>query len=239
MDRRETLRNLILGGLAGTGILTGCAPESATTETPADGAGSAPGEGYGRFPAEKKRDVELMAETFFRPGEMATLAVLTDIILPADERSGSATDAGVPEFIEFMSKDIPELQLPLRGGLAWLDAESRDRYGTTFVEATETERLAIVDDIAYPDPAAEVLDAGTTFFNFMRFLTLTGFYTSREGVKQDLAYAGNVPNQWDGVPDDVLLAHGMDYPEEWKPHFLNIATRHKVAKWDEEGNLRG
>jgi hypothetical protein len=236
MDRRETLRNLILGGLAGTGILTGCTPES-TTESTADTAGSPPGEGYGRFPAEKKRDAELMAETFFRPGEMATLAVLTDIIIPADERSGSATDAGVPDFIEFMSKDLPELQLPLRGGLAWLDAESRDRFDKTFVEATETERLAIVDEIAYPDPEAEVLDAGTTFFNLMRFLTLTGFYTSREGVKQDLAYAGNVPNQWDGVPEDVLAAHGMTYPEEWQPHFLDIDTRHEVAQWDEDGNL--
>lgn len=237
MDRRETLRNIILGGLAGTGILTGCAPESdsAGPETATDSV--EPGEGYGRFPAEKEHDAELMAETFFRPGEMATLAVLTDIILPADERSGSATDAGVPDFIEFMSKDIPALQLPLRGGLAWLDNESRRRYGKIFAEVTETERLAIVDEIAYPDPEAEVLDTGTTFFNLMRFLTLTGFYTSREGVKNDLAYAGNAPNQWDGVPADVLAAHGMDYPEEWKPHFLDIDTRHEVAEWDAEGNL--
>lgn len=236
MDRRETLRNIILGGLAGTGILTGCAPESATPgEVAADTV--EPAEGYGRFPAEKEHDAELRAETFFRPAEMATLAVLSDIILPADDRSGSATEAGVPDFIEFMSKDIPELQLPLRGGLAWLDNESRRRHEKTFTEITDSERLAIIDEIAYPDPEADVLDAGTTFFNLMRFLTLTGFYTSREGVKKDLAYAGNVPNQWDGVPAEVLAAHGMDYPEEWKPHFLDIATQQEVAKWDEEGNL--
>ena len=237
MDRRETLRNIILGGLAGTGILTGCAPESTTDGKEVATTEIEPSEGYGRFPAELEHDAELRAETFFRPAELATLAVLSDIIIPADDRSGSATDAGVPDFIEFMSKDIPVLQLPLRGGLAWLDNESRRRFGKVFVDASATERLAIIDDIAYPDPAAEVFDAGTTFFNLMRFLTLTGFYTSREGVKKDLAYAGNVPNQWDGVPTEVLAAHGMDYPEEWKPHFLDIAAQHEVAQWDEEGNL--
>ena len=237
MDRRETLRNIILGGLAGTGLLTGCAPDSETSSPDVAAEGVEPAAGYGRFPVEKEYDAELMAETFFRPAEMATLAVLTDIIVPADERSGSATDAGVPDFIEFMSKDIPELQLPLRGGLAWLDNEARRRSGKIFTDITETERLAIVDEIAYPDPEAETLDAGTSFFNLMRFLTLTGFYTSREGVRKDLAYAGNVPHQWDGVPEDVLAAHGLSYPAEWQPLFLDIETRHEVARWDETGNL--
>lgn len=235
MNRRETLRNLLLSGLVGSGLLQSCRPENEGADARAEVIEPAPG--YGRTPAEKKRDAELMEETFFRPDEMATLAVLTNMIVPADERSGSATDAGVPDFIEFIAKDIPTYQLPLRGGLAWLNTESNRRFDKRFTDASETERRALLDDIAYPDPALEVQPFGTQFFTVIRFLTLTGFYTSEMGVKDDLGYAGNVPNQWDGIPADELAAHGMAYDPAWEPHFLDIETRHELAQWDAEGKL--
>lgn len=235
MNRRESLRNLLLSGLVGSGLLQSCSPESDRADAREEVITPAPG--YGRTVKELERDAELMAETYFRPDEMATLAVLTDIIIPADERSGSATDAGVPDFIEFIAKDIPLYQLPLRGGLAWINTETQRRYNKTFAAATEAERLAIIDDIAYPDPEKKVQGHGTQFFTLMRFLTLTGFYTSEIGVKEDLQYAGNVPNQWDGIPADELAAHGLEYDPAWVPHFLDIDTRHEVAQWDAQGNL--
>ena len=102
---------------------------------------------------------------FFTAHEYATVGVLVDLIIPRDERSGSATDAGVPEFMDFMLGDDPDLQTPLRGGLAWLDHECDDRYGKTFYTCTDTERTALLDDIAWPKKAKREHAAGVAFFN--------------------------------------------------------------------------
>lgn len=235
MDRREHLRTLLLAGLAGTAILPACTPESTGVDPAADP--NANDAGYGRTPQEKEHDAKLMAETFFTPEEMASLSVLCAMIIPADERSGSATEAGVPDFIEFIAKDIPDYQLPLRGGLAWLDAESRRQNGAIFAEASEDDRTTLLDEIAYPPEDEAEQHFGHKFFNLMRFLTVTGFYTSKPGVQDDLQYSGNFANVWDGVPEEVLAEHDVDYDPEWVAKCLDPATRNEQAEWDEEGNL--
>ena len=116
MDRRETLKSLLVGtvsgGLAISGCTAGTEESISTVETPPSDE-----KFYGRTVEEKARDKQLMAETFFNAHEMETIAVLVDLILPANDQFGSATDAGVPEFIEFIVKDMPNHQLPLRGGI--------------------------------------------------------------------------------------------------------------------------
>src|SRR5690606_18415951 len=107
-----------------------------------------------RTPEEEARDARLFSETFFTERERQMIEILSDIIIPADDRSGSATDAGVTDFIEFMAKDLPELQLPLRGGLMWLDQLCRERFGSSLIECTERQRLEVIDEIAWPDRAA-------------------------------------------------------------------------------------
>jgi hypothetical protein len=139
---------------------------------------------------------------------MATITVLADIIIPKDEVSGSASDAKVPEFIEFIVKDIPEHKVPMRGGLKWLDVYSFNKFQKSFVEASADQQISIVDEIAYPKKARPEMQAGVTFFNRMRNLTASGFYTTEIGVK-DIGYVGNAPNQWAGVPEDVLKQYGM------------------------------
>ncbi len=149
-----------------------------------------------------------MSETFFTQHEMATIAVLCDIILPADATSGSASQAGVPAFIEFMAKDTPYQQTPLRGGLMWLDNQAMKRFSKKFVACSPAERIQIVDDIAYPEQAKPAMKQGVSFFNLMRDLTMTGFYTTEMGF-QDLGYIGNQPNVWQGVPEEVLKQYGL------------------------------
>ena len=144
---------------------------------------------------------------------MATLAVLADIIIPRDEVSGSATDARVADFIEFMVKDKPELQTPMRGGLRWLDLQMARQHGNSFKGCTPQQQIAMVDAIAYPKKAKPEMQQGVSFFNLMRNLTASGFYTSEIGIK-DMGYAGNKPNQWNGVPDDVLKQYGVAYSEK-------------------------
>jgi gluconate 2-dehydrogenase gamma chain len=152
--------------------------------------------------------------TFFTPREWETVRILVDLILPADERSGSATDAGVPEFMDFIVDDNESLQTPIRGGLAWLDGECRRRFEAGFSACTDSQRTAVLDDIAWPARAAPEYSQGVAFFNRFRDLTASGFFSSRMGV-EDLQYMGNrlVP-EWTGCPPEVMDHLGLSY-EEW------------------------
>jgi hypothetical protein len=146
---------------------------------------------------------------FFTAHEWATVGVLANLIIPKDERSGSAGDAGAPEFIDFMMTDRPDLQVPIRGGLRWLDAESRARFDKAFKDLAAAEQTAILDDIAYPMNAKPEFSHGVAFFSRFRDLVATGFFTSRMGI-DDLQYKGNVPNpMWDGCPDNCYAHLGV------------------------------
>ena len=233
MDRRESLKSMLIGGVAGGLMLTGCEPAiSQKEESTNQGTSNA----YGRTPEEKVRDERLMAERFFDVHELATIAVLCDIILPAKGNSPSATEVNVPEFVEFITKDLPYHQLPLRGGIMWLDHLSRNMYDQEFIELNDQQQITIVDKIAYPEPPDQSLLPGVKFFDRIRNLVLTGYYTTRAGL-DDLGYKGNIPNVWDGVPQEVLDKHGMSYNEEWMPIFVDQSQRNVKAEWDEEGNL--
>jgi hypothetical protein len=141
---------------------------------------------------------------FFREHELRTVRVLVDLILPSDERSGSATEAGVPEFMDFMMIDQPERQIAMRGGLAWLDLECRERFGKAFVDCGAEERSSILDLLAWPDRAPEELSQGVAFFTGFRDLTATGFFTSKMGF-EDLAYRGNeFVTEWTGCPEEAI-----------------------------------
>jgi hypothetical protein len=166
-----------------------------------------------RQPEEVDHYKKVTSYTFFNEHEMATISILADIIVPKDELSGSATDAKVPEFIEFIVKDMPDHQIPMRGGLKWLDIFSSKKFEKAFKDLSAKQQIEIVDEIAYPKKAKPELAQGVSFFSLMRNLTLTGFYTSEIGVK-DIGYMGNTPNQWNGVPDDVLKQYGLAYSEK-------------------------
>jgi hypothetical protein len=153
---------------------------------------------------------------FFTAEEYETVRVLADLIIPRDGRSGSATDAGVPGFIDFMMADqdtSPEASTAMRGGLAWLDAECDRRFGKRFAGCANKERTALLDDIAWPARARPGMSQGVAFFNSFRDLTAFGFWSSEMGVK-DLRYQGNafVPN-WAGCPEAALRKIGVRYDD--------------------------
>ena len=231
MNRRDTIKSLVLGSVAAGLTLKGCAPKSedVTPKIP-----EAPV--YGRTPEEKIYDQKIREAKFLNSHELSTVAVLCDIILPASADFGSATDAGVDEFIEFIVKDLPSHQTPIRGGLMWLDSFSNKTYSKEFIACSNHEQIEICDQIAYPKKTAPELKQGEKFFTQMRNLTLTGYYTTRMGL-DDLGYKGNSPNVWDGIPEDVLKAHGMSYDEAWLAKCVDQSTRGVVAKWDDDGNL--
>jgi hypothetical protein len=165
--------------------------------------------------------------TFFDPQEWKTVRVLVDMIIPSDERSGSATDAGVPEFMDFLMSDPTDSDLSrearqtaMRGGLAWINSACARRFGRSFVECSEAERAALLDEIAYykaeekaemrePTQLHVVDKIGHSFFNSFRDLTASGFWSSRMGI-EDLQYRGNAfVAEWKGPPPGVLTRLGL------------------------------
>lgn len=237
MDRRKSIKSMILGGVAGGLVLHGCKPEG---EAAATDTGKLEGfsYNYGRTAEEKELIMELENEQFFNEHEMATIEQLCARILPANENFGSATDAGAPAFIEFMAKDIPEMQTLLRGGLMWLDHKSNSEFGKEFKSVTEDQQKQLLDPIAFYDAGIPLSQQPIEiqFFSLMRNLTLCGYFTSKMGI-EDLGYKGNTPNVWDGVPQEVLDEHGLAYDEEWLAKCVDQSRRNEIAEWDENGKL--
>lgn len=217
MDRRKSIKALIVGSVS-TGVLVeACTNGSTDKQGPAGDSAhqksDLPATTINRMKEEQENEKEVLSKTFFTPDEMATITILADIIIPRDEVSGSASDAKVPDFIEYIVKDKPEHQVPMRGGLRWLEVHSLARFDKSFRNCAHEQQMSIVDEIAWPKKAKPEVSQGVAFFNLMRNLTATGFFTSEIGVK-DVGYIGNAPNNWNGVPADVLKQYNLAYTEK-------------------------
>lgn len=222
MDRRKLIKLVAAGTIAVPAVIAGCKEEDKKAEVSKE-----PQLNLDRSKEELEYEKNLLAQgRFFTDHEMATITLLGDIIIPKDDVSGSASDAKVPEFIDFIVRDMPGYQTPMRGGLRWLDMECLKRYEKSFVDCSQQQKVEMIDDIAYPEIQYEEkgsktkkgkvkagMEPGVSFFSLMRNLTATGFYTSEIGIK-DVGYIGNTPNNWNGVPDDVLKQYGVAYSEK-------------------------
>jgi hypothetical protein len=191
MDRREVLKTA-----AAALALPVIQPNPAEAQTAAQAQGQ-PAPARRGVPRGDAWDPDLLRPRKDWPrkltaGELATLAVLCDTIIPADAKSPSASAVGVPAWInEYVSHDSQQNALVrVRGGLAWLNQESRRRFNRTFRQLTQAERAQICDDICYLPRAKPEHQAAARSFDLVRDLTAVGFYTTREGM-QDLGYIGN------------------------------------------------
>lgn len=209
MDRRKYLKTLGV-----TAVTTGVLVEACKTEKKTEPVTTESASTINRMPEEQAYEDKIKNEAkFFTPEEFATITVLADIIIPKDDVSGSASDAKVADFIEFIVKDEPDFQTPMRGGLRWVDVRCLNDYGQAFKDCSPSQQIELVDKIAYPEKAKPEMSYGVAFFNLMRNLTATGFYSTQIGWK-DIDYKGNTPNQWNGVPDDVLKQYGLAYTDK-------------------------
>ena len=195
MRRREVLKVLL------------AAPAATFSWTDAEAAQAA----ASAQAARAATTVKPFVPKFFTATEFRLVRELADIVMPNDERSGSASDAGVPEFMDFMMIDQPARQVAMRGGLAWLDVECQKRFDKTFLDSAEAERTAVLDDIAWPSRATSDFAHGVAFFTNFRDLTASGFWTTRMGI-DDLQYVGNRSvARWNGCPAEALKKLGVSY----------------------------
>lgn len=202
VSRREAIKSFALLGIATALDVTPAHLERAVAGVAAIGS---PVTGHGS---------QQFVPRFFTRHEWQTVRVLVDYVIPRDARSGSATDAKVPEFMDWLlaDKEMNEnTRVAHRGGLAWLDGESRHRFDKTFVAASDAQRRQILDDIAYPQKAPAGLRHGVSFFSRFRDFTASGFYSSAMGWK-DVQYMGNISRpDWPGCPQPALDKLGVSY----------------------------
>jgi gluconate 2-dehydrogenase gamma chain len=223
MDRRKSIKTLIIGGISISAVAEACKLHDNSPVAPAEKEKEVILSGLNRMKEELAREKIINAEpSFFTTDEMSTITILGDIIIPKDGVSGSASDAKVPAFIEFIVKDMPDHQTPLRGGLRWLDLQCLNRYGRAFKDCDQKQQMEMVDEIAWPKKAKPGMQPGVAFFNLLRNLVATGFYTSEMGVK-DVGYIGNMPNQWNGVPEDVLKQYNLAYTEKEQKECISFS----------------
>lgn len=189
ISRRDVLRNLAIGTAGGSVLqvipaqAAMLAHELIQTEKAASLAGT-------------------YSPKFFTAHQYQTLVLLCDMIIPADEVSGGAVEAGAPEFIDLLTSENEEYQAILGGGLMWLDNFCTDRYEHTFLECYAAQQKEALDSIAYREHTKKdtSLSQGIAFFARLRLMTCDGFYTSKIGIA-DLKYIGNTAlAQFPGCP---------------------------------------
>lgn len=229
MDRRESIKSLLLGSVAGGLLLNSCnEPAEEVTEKIWNYQ-------YGRNKKEAAIDQVLFETSFFTPSEEALVTTLANLILPPNEQ-GTIEEASVVPFIAFMMVDYPDFQLPMRGGLMALNAKANKSFGQDFTTLEEQQQQSLLDPMAYPIEGVEEQPQAVKFFSLLRNLVLTGYFTSAVGIKE-LDYRGNVPHVWDGVPQEVLDEMGLAYDPAWLAKCVDQEKRNETAVWDEEGNL--
>jgi hypothetical protein len=233
MDRRDSIKSIMLGSI-GVGVLFESCVNGVSNEEIKKTISKFQ---YGRTEKEKAYDKKLFSIQCFNKKEMKTITQLCNLILPPNE-FGSIIHAEVPELIEFMAKDIPSYETTIKNGLSLLNQFSIKNYSKSFIDCNENQQKEFLDEMAYPDPdlSSSEQKEEVQWFSLMRNLTMTGYYTSKVGIKE-LGYVGNTPNVWDGVPKDVLDQYGLSYEKEWIDKCVDQSKRNETAVWDNDGNL--
>ena len=189
VSRRDVLRSLVAGAVGG----------SVLQVIPAKAAEYA----HQLIQKERGAAAGMYTPKFFSAHQYETLKSLCDTIIPKDEKSGGAVEAGAPEFIDLLTSENEDFQLALGGGLMWLDSRCVDQYGKVYLDCATEQQKEMLDLIAFRKNAKKELSLsqGVAFFAFLRDMTCDGFYTSKIGI-EDLHYIGNVPrSEWPGCPD--------------------------------------
>jgi hypothetical protein len=146
---------------------------------------------------------------YFKPDEWRQIRVMVDLVIPKDAKSGSATDAGVPQYMDFFCTEYPSYAW-MRDALRWFDGFAYNTFRKSFMKCTDAERRRLFDQVAWPAKAAPTVRDGVTYFNRLRDFTASGFFSSKMGVA-DIGYVGNkAVGSWNGCPPAALKHLGVD-----------------------------
>jgi gluconate 2-dehydrogenase gamma chain len=125
---------------------------------------------------------------FFNPHQFKTVDCICEIIIPQTNTPG-ARAAKVPQFIDLLlAERETQMQAEMTAGVKWLDRRSRELFGNDFVSAGSEQQIDLLNRISSPDSSEDAI--GQVFFQRLKTLTAFGYYTSKEGLEQELGYAG-------------------------------------------------
>src|SRR5690606_35212024 len=153
--------------------------------------------------AEEKKKTGAYKPALFNEHEYKTITRLAELIIPKDDVSPSAVEAGAPEFIDLIASNNSGLATILTGGLAWLDRAMERQYKYSFIASAPDQQIAMLNKIAYEKNASPELSHGIRFFDWMRRLTVDAFYTSPIGIK-DIGYLGNKGMTTFVIPEQAI-----------------------------------
>jgi hypothetical protein len=127
---------------------------------------------------------------FFTATEMTSISLMSDLIIPADEQSPGAKDAGVPAFIDLMvSESSVETKNLWRNGLSAIDQLCKKEFGNGFGTLSSEQQVATLKLISRSEYQPRRIEE--RFFIAIKGLTVDGYYTSELGIHQELRYKGN------------------------------------------------
>lgn len=136
--------------------------------------------------AAKTAPAKAAAPKFFKAGQMALIATISELIIPTDEHSKGAVAAEVPQFIDLMISESPaETKKLWTDGLAAVD--KMDAGG--FNKASKDRQVAILTEISKNEMKPSTLEE--RFFKAIKNMTIDGYYTSKIGIHDELQYKGN------------------------------------------------
>ncbi len=236
MKRRDSIKTIFLSSIGASISLESCI--TPVGESIADKVWEYQ---YGRTPHEKSRDEKFLNSIFFDQTELKIIERIANIIIPPNQY-GNVNDAKVVEMIEFIAKDWSTPahnnygENVLRKGLIVINQLFIKNFNKDLLECSDDEIKIIFDKISYQDNVSEDLSEAASLFATYRYMVVTGWFTSEVGMK-DLGYKGNIPNVWDGVPDEVLKDHSVSYDKEWIEKCVDQSKRNDLAVWDDDGNL--
>jgi len=215
IDRRVAIKWMLTAGAGAMLINTRSLGAAASEPSGAPGGARA---GYGTDPdlvkAYKPGDIWPLT---FSDAQRREAAALCDVVIPADAHSPSASSVGVTDFIdEWVSAPYPDnVANVIVEGLAWLDGESKRRFGAPFADAADAQRTSLCGDISQDEPGDAGLKPASRFFRRFRNLAASGFYTTPAGMK-DLGYVGNVPlARFEGPPAELVARLGLADEVKW------------------------
>jgi gluconate 2-dehydrogenase gamma chain len=185
-------------------MLASVAAGAAALAIPREGLEAAAAHAHDAVEAEQQQQGRQYVPQQFTVDEYRLVRLLVDYVIPRDSRSGSASEAGVPQFMDFILGEYPGNRTWMKDGLAWMNAECRRRFNAGFISCTDAQRREVLDAIAFTYRTDPPLRPGADFFSRFRNLTSSGFWTSRIGIA-DLGFIGNRPvGEWVGTPPNVV-----------------------------------
>jgi gluconate 2-dehydrogenase gamma chain len=181
VNRRDAIRRLAAGGVGAAALPAWVESLSAFAVDHADA-----------LHAQARKTAAAWKPKVLTPAQNAAVVALSEAIIPQTDTAG-AKAAKVNEFIDgALAGASPANREKFVAGLAWIDARATKDFGKPFAATTADQRTKLLTAISTPDALAGPDRSGAEFFSAIKAMTITGYYTSEIGMREELGDDGQM-----------------------------------------------